>query len=613
MSLNIHNKNYQPILIKIATLILFLGLTVILRADSSNPLDSLKRVFAFYKIPADLQEEWLDELRILDDNQSSIAFRSALEEVNEELVIFLREERQNSKSQKIGLKKKLDQVSKNIFQKVDQGIQSAEVITSLELAKAAEKKGNYEKAISHYEKATSVLTTQKKWAKIAEIEEDIADIYAVRLNSPEKALEKLENVKIILRELKAGEQLRKVDNKIVNLKKRLNITSKEASGIARLDKPTTSSPPVTPIRTPPPLQIDVPELSKEIKKQEEQLAKKQEEIEESSKEMKTLNKQLEKAREDNNLAEIAILNKRSQNLEKELQANKRAFKEAKELLYSQKELLGLKESELEAHAKAHRILYSGLGISALLAVSMFFLYRSKRKDHKKLTLAYQNLEVAQSELKNAEQRIKGLLDQQVSGAVAAELLATNGQQKKERRFVCIMFLDIRNFTPFVESKTPEEIIEYQNNVLGFMMEKVTEHGGIVNTVLGDGFMATFGAPISAGNDCLQAYKAAVEIMQIVKEKSNKGLIPPTKIGIGLHAGNVVAGNVGTKTRKQYLITGNAVIIASRLEQLNKEYGSTLIISREVVEQLPSAMNLPKYFDQVKVKGRSRPVQIAKFA
>ena len=112
-----------------------------------------------------------------------------------------------------------------------------------------------------------------------------------------------------------------------------------------------------------------------------------------------------------------------------------------------------------------------------------------------------------------------------------------------------MFLDIRNFTPFVESKTPEEIIEYQNNVLGFMMEKVIEHGGIVNTVLGDGFMATFGAPVSAGNDCLQAYKAAVEIMQMVREKSRTGEIPPSKSGIGMHAGNVVAGNVGTTSGK----------------------------------------------------------------
>ena len=182
----------------------------------------------------------------------------------------------------------------------------------------------------------------------------------------------------------------------------------------------------------------------------------------------------------------------------------------------------------------------------------------------------------------------------------------------EQRFVCIMFLDIRDFTPFVENKTPEEIIAYQNDVLGFMIEKVIEYGGVVNTIMGDGFMATFGAPISAGNDCLQAHKAATEIMEMVATKSESGEIPPTRIGIGLHAGYVVAGNVGTKERKQYSITGNPVIIASRLEQLNKEYKSTLIVSKEVFEQLPDTMEKPQSYEEVLVKGRSEPVEIVPF-
>ena len=175
-----------------------------------------------------------------------------------------------------------------------------------------------------------------------------------------------------------------------------------------------------------------------------------------------------------------------------------------------------------------------------------------------------------------------------------------------------MFLDIRDFTPFVEKLSPEAIIAYQNNVLGFMIEKVIEHNGVVNTIMGDGFMATFGAPISVGNDCLQAHRAATEIMEMVKAKSESGEIPPTCIGIGLHAGYVVAGNVGTKERKQYSITGNPVIIASRLEQLNKQYKSTMIVSKEVFEQLPVDMEKPDNFDAVSVKGRTEPVEIARF-
>ena len=93
-----------------------------------------------------------------------------------------------------------------------------------------------------------------------------------------------------------------------------------------------------------------------------------------------------------------------------------------------------------------------------------------------------------------------------------------------------MFLDIRDFTPFVEKLGPEEIIEYQNKVLGFMIEKVIEYGGIVNTILGDGFMATFGAPVSHGNDCQNAFLAAKEILLEIKERNEAGVIQKTKVG-----------------------------------------------------------------------------------
>ncbi|NER79247.1 MAG: adenylate/guanylate cyclase domain-containing protein, partial [Leptolyngbya sp. SIO1D8] len=70
-----------------------------------------------------------------------------------------------------------------------------------------------------------------------------------------------------------------------------------------------------------------------------------------------------------------------------------------------------------------------------------------------------------------------------------------------------MFLDIRGFTPFAETKEPEEIIEYQNQVFGFMIEVINKFHGNINQFLGDGFMATFGAPVSHGNDCENAYQA----------------------------------------------------------------------------------------------------------
>ena len=194
--------------------------------------------------------------------------------------------------------------------------------------------------------------------------------------------------------------------------------------------------------------------------------------------------------------------------------------------------------------------------------------------------------------------------------MADELLASGDDKKIERRFVCIMFLDIRDFTPFAEKRKPEEIIEYQNLVFAFMIDTVNHYGGIINQIMGDGLMATFGAPVSSENDCLQAFQAAKDIVVKLNAKIGSGEIPETKIGIGLHAGFVVTGNVGTKDRKQYSITGNTVILASRIEQLNKEFGSTLIISKEVYDELPADNQEDVTFSSVKVKGRSEPMEIA---
>ena len=131
---------------------------------------------------------------------------------------------------------------------------------------------------------------------------------------------------------------------------------------------------------------------------------------------------------------------------------------------------------------------------------LYLLYFNKKKDHKKLNLAHEDLKSTQHKLVTAEKRIKTLLDQQVSTEVARELLMENADTTIQRKLVCIMFLDIRGFTTFAESRHPEDIIRYQNDVFGFMIDSVYKHNGIINQFLGDGFMATFGAPLSKGND-----------------------------------------------------------------------------------------------------------------
>lgn len=206
-----------------------------------------------------------------------------------------------------------------------------------------------------------------------------------------------------------------------------------------------------------------------------------------------------------------------------------------------------------------------------------------------------------------------LFGQQISPQIAGSILEKRDELLGTRKKVCVMFLDIRNFTPFVESHSPEEVVTYLNSLFYFMIDSVQRHDGVINQFLGDGFMATFGAPISRGNVPEKAVNASVEIIERVKQEYNAGNIPETKIGIGLHFGEAVIGNIGSAVRKQYSITGNVVIMASRIEQLNKRWYSQLVISDDVFQELDEKVKAaftPK--KSVRVKGIKRAVLLYVF-
>ena len=163
------------------------------------------------------------------------------------------------------------------------------------------------------------------------------------------------------------------------------------------------------------------------------------------------------------------------------------------------------------------------------------------------------------------QRIVSAFGQQVSPAIVEELLKQGPEIPSKRTFVCVLFMDVRGFTRLVEKKTPEEFVAYQNAVFGAAIEIVDRNQGVINQFVGDGFMATFGAPVTTGRDCKNALRATRELLAAVKALSDSGRIPATSIGIGLHAGEAVSGNIGSQTRQQYSISGNVVILASRIE------------------------------------------------
>jgi len=211
------------------------------------------------------------------------------------------------------------------------------------------------------------------------------------------------------------------------------------------------------------------------------------------------------------------------------------------------------------------------------------------------------------------QRIVNAFGQQVSPAIVEELLKQGPAIPSKRTFVCVLFMDIRDFTRLVEKKTPEEFVAYQNAVFGAAIEIVDRNHGVINQFLGDGFMATFGAPVATGRDCRNALSAARELLAAVKALSDSGRIPATSIGIGLHAGEAVSGNIGSQARQQYSISGNVVILAARIEQLNKDYGSQLLVSAEVLRETDEGDHGAEALGAVQVKGRDAPIEIYRLA
>ncbi|MGE3539225.1 MAG: adenylate/guanylate cyclase domain-containing protein [Candidatus Tectimicrobiota bacterium] len=201
-----------------------------------------------------------------------------------------------------------------------------------------------------------------------------------------------------------------------------------------------------------------------------------------------------------------------------------------------------------------------------------------------------------------------LFGQHVSPAVVRELLHNQHDTGTARKHVCIMFTDIRGFTTFAEQRTPEETVAYLNAMFAFMIQIINDHHGIVHQLLGDGLMAIFGAPVSFGNDSENAVQAATAILACLQQEIDAGRIPPTRLGIGLHAGEVLAGPIGSSLHKEYKVTGDVVNLASRIEQLNKEFNSQLLISGAVLTAL-SNRDQATPLGPVLVRGRAEPVEV----
>jgi adenylate cyclase len=142
-----------------------------------------------------------------------------------------------------------------------------------------------------------------------------------------------------------------------------------------------------------------------------------------------------------------------------------------------------------------------------------------------------------------------------------------------------------------------------------VIDTINLHQGVVYQILGDGIMACFGSPVENVLHADVAFQASNEILKKVKKMSAEGIIPDTRIGIGLHSGEIISGNIGNEQRKQFSISGTPVIIASRLEQLNKRFGSEFLISEDVLSRISVGKSRVALVSEEPLKGFEKPIKV----
>jgi adenylate cyclase len=181
------------------------------------------------------------------------------------------------------------------------------------------------------------------------------------------------------------------------------------------------------------------------------------------------------------------------------------------------------------------------------------------------------------------------------------------------RFVeaTVMFSDIRGFTSLVEQQSPVDTIELLNTYYTLMFEAISEQGGVVNQMVGDGLMAIFGAPLPLPNHSEQAVRAALEMIEMIdlfnldQAASHR---PTIRIGIGIATGQVIAGYTGTQRRATYTCVGDTVNLAARLEAYTKVAKQPILIDDTTRQSLSNTINVED-LGPAEIKGKNQVVTI----
>jgi adenylate cyclase len=210
-------------------------------------------------------------------------------------------------------------------------------------------------------------------------------------------------------------------------------------------------------------------------------------------------------------------------------------------------------------------------------------------------------------------RLKMSFARYVSSHILEKILQTEAPLKLEgeRRKMTLLFSDIRQFTLLAEKLPPEEVVRLLNEYFEVMIEVIFSFSGTLDKFIGDGIMAEFGAPLDDQKQEVHAIQAAIEMQRALQRLGDKWESegkPRLQMGIGIHTGDAVVGNIGSEKRTEYTAIGDAVNVASRLEQATKTLNTPIVISESTYlatkDQFPFVdlgyLSLPGRKEQIKV-------------
>lgn len=213
--------------------------------------------------------------------------------------------------------------------------------------------------------------------------------------------------------------------------------------------------------------------------------------------------------------------------------------------------------------------------------------------------------------------LKRAFSSYVSAELVSEILDNPGALKLggEKREVSVLFSDIRGFTGISERFTPEKLVEFLNRYLSPMTGIVLEEKGMVDKYIGDAIMAVFNAPVEvsghAGRACAAALRMTEALASFNARWEGSGY-PTVETGIGINTGEAVVGNMGAELKLNYTAIGDTVNLASRLEGMNKVYGSSIIVSGATKEAAGEGFFF-RELDFVRARGKERPIVIFELA